>query len=120
MFAVDVCIKDIIFPNNPQNFGVNIEAQELWSQQAVLDKVDCCGLVLKGQVGPNIKPSDTPQYTVHRVLNLHSVELEQLHCALCIRVVLITPSSWFKLVPVVFVFLLVYYLRKHLSFLKSE
>ena len=36
------------------------------------------------------------------------------------RVVLITPSSWFKLVPVVFVFLLVYYLRKHLSFLKSE
>ena len=39
---------------------------------------------------------------------------------LCIRVVLITPSSWFKLVPVVFVFLLVYYLRKHLSFLKSE
>ena len=36
------------------------------------------------------------------------------------RVVLITPSSWFKLVPVVFVFLLVYYLRKHLRFLKSE
>ena len=36
------------------------------------------------------------------------------------RVLLITSSSWFKLVPVVFVFLLVYYLRKHLSFLKSE
>ena len=36
------------------------------------------------------------------------------------RVVLITPSSWFKLLPVVFVFLLVYYLRKHLSFWKSE
>ena len=35
-------------------------------------------------------------------------------------VVLITPSSWFKLLPVVFVFLLVYYLRKHLSFWKSE
>ena len=33
---------------------------------------------------------------------------------------LITPSSWFKLLPVVFVFLLVYYLRKHLSFWKSE
>ena len=29
--------------------------------------------------------------------------------AMCTRVVLITPSSWFKLVPVVFVFLLVYY-----------
>ena len=39
---------------------------------------------------------------------------------LCNRVVLITPSSWIKLLPVVFVFLLVYYLRKHLSFLKSE
>ena len=37
-----------------------------------------------------------------------------------VRVVLITPSCWFKLVPVVFVFLLVYHLRKHLSFLKSE
>ena len=36
------------------------------------------------------------------------------------RVVLITQSSWFKLLPVVFVFLLVYYLRKHLSFWKSE
>ena len=36
------------------------------------------------------------------------------------RVLLITPSSWSKLVPFVFVFLLVYYLRKHLSFLKSE
>ena len=36
------------------------------------------------------------------------------------RVVLITQSSWFKLLPVVFVFLLVYYLRKHLSFRKSE
>ena len=36
------------------------------------------------------------------------------------RVVLITQSSWFKLLPVVFVFLLIYYLRKHLSFWKSE
>ena len=36
------------------------------------------------------------------------------------RVVHITPSSWIKLLPVVFVFLLVYYLRKHLSFWKSE
>ena len=41
-------------------------------------------------------------------------------CPLGPRVVLITPSSWFKLVPVVFVFLLVYNLRKYLSFLKSE
>ena len=32
------------------------------------------------------------------------------------RVLLITSSSSFKLAPVVFVFLLVYYLRKHLSF----
>ena len=32
--------------------------------------------------------------------------------------VLLKPSSWFKLVPFVFVLLLVYYLRKHLSFLK--
>ena len=31
-------------------------------------------------------------------------------CVLYSRVVLITRSSWFKLVPVVFVFLLVYYL----------
>ena len=41
-------------------------------------------------------------------------------CGMCSRVVLITQSSWFKLLPVVFVFLLVYYLRKHLSFWKSE
>ena len=36
------------------------------------------------------------------------------------HVVLITPSSWFKLLPVFFLFLLVYYLRKQLSFSKSE
>ena len=61
---------------------------------------------------------DIPFLTV--LLNFHCVQQCCLNWALCSRVVLITPSSWFKLVPVVFVFLLVYYLRKHLSFLKSE
>ena len=50
--------------------------------------------------------------------------LEKRRCAilLCMnatmhnRVGLITPSLWFKLLPLVFVFLLVYHLRKHLSF----
>ena len=50
------------------------------------------------------------------VVDMDAVDMDMVY----IRVVLITQSSWFKLLPVVFVFLLVYYLRKHLSFWKSE